>query len=172
MSRRGARGGEEVHGCDRGHQLQDWLGGHPAWLLCAPRPSSRRSCRLSRRETGDLRAYRNRGKADYNRDLSQRRADAVKTYFVTRGVASERLQSIGYGPTRPIANNKTQSGRATNRRTEFRLNQRQRQVASCFTTESTEATEPDRKEERVGGPVRTLPCFPTSVFSVLSVVKS
>ena len=62
-----------------------------------------------------------RGKADYNRDLSQRRADAVKTYFVTRGVASERLQSIGYGPTRPIANNKTQSGRATNRRTEFRL---------------------------------------------------
>ena len=63
----------------------------------------------------------NRGKADYNRDLSQRRADAVKTYFVTRGVASERLQSIGYGLTRPIANNKTQSGRATNRRTEFRL---------------------------------------------------
>ncbi|MGA9655188.1 MAG: OmpA family protein [Polyangia bacterium] len=63
----------------------------------------------------------NRGKADYNRDLSQRRADAVKTYFVTRGIASQRLQSIGYGPTRPIADNKTQSGRATNRRTEFRL---------------------------------------------------
>jgi OOP family OmpA-OmpF porin len=63
----------------------------------------------------------NRGKADYNRDLSQRRADAVKTYFVTRGVASERLQSIGYGLTRPIASNKNQSGRATNRRTEFRL---------------------------------------------------
>jgi OOP family OmpA-OmpF porin len=63
----------------------------------------------------------NRGKAAYNRDLSQRRADAVKTYFVTRGVASQRLQSIGYGHTRPIANNKTQSGRATNRRTEFRL---------------------------------------------------
>jgi OOP family OmpA-OmpF porin len=63
----------------------------------------------------------NRGKADYNRDLSQRRADAVKTYFVTRGIASQRLQAIGYGHTRPIANNKTQSGRATNRRTEFRL---------------------------------------------------
>jgi OmpA-OmpF porin, OOP family len=63
----------------------------------------------------------NRGKADYNRALSQRRADAVKTYFVTRGIASQRLQAIGYGPTRPIADNKTQSGRATNRRTEFRL---------------------------------------------------
>jgi len=63
----------------------------------------------------------NRGKADYNRDLSQRRADSVKTYFVQRGISSTRLQSIGYGPTRPIADNKTQSGRATNRRTEFRL---------------------------------------------------
>ena len=63
----------------------------------------------------------NRGKPDYNRSLSQRRADAVKTYFVQRGIASTRLQAIGYGPTRPIANNKTQSGRATNRRTESRL---------------------------------------------------
>jgi OOP family OmpA-OmpF porin len=63
----------------------------------------------------------NRGKADYNLDLSQRRADSVKTYFVQRGVASARLQAIGYGLTRPIADNKTGSGRATNRRTEFRL---------------------------------------------------
>jgi outer membrane protein OmpA-like peptidoglycan-associated protein len=63
----------------------------------------------------------NRGKADYNRDLSQRRADSVKTYFVQRGISSSRLQSIGYGPTRPIADNRSQSGRATNRRTEFRL---------------------------------------------------
>ena len=63
----------------------------------------------------------NRGKADYNLDLSQRRADSVKTYFVHRGVASARLQAIGYGLTRPIADNKTGSGRATNRRTEFRL---------------------------------------------------
>jgi len=63
----------------------------------------------------------NRGKADYNRDLSQRRAESVKTYFVQRGISSDRLQAIGYGLTRPIADNRTQSGRATNRRTEFRL---------------------------------------------------
>ena len=63
----------------------------------------------------------NRGKADYNRDLSQRRADSVKTYFVQRGIAPDRLQAIGYGLTRPIADNKTSSGRASNRRTEFRL---------------------------------------------------
>ncbi len=62
-----------------------------------------------------------RGKADYNLDLSQRRADSVKTYFVQRQIASGRLQAIGYGLTRPIADNKTSSGRGTNRRTEFRL---------------------------------------------------
>ena len=63
----------------------------------------------------------NKGKADYNRHLSQNRADSVKLYFVSRGVASSRLQSIGYGKDRPIADNSTSSGRATNRRTEFRL---------------------------------------------------
>jgi OOP family OmpA-OmpF porin len=63
----------------------------------------------------------NRGKAEYNLNLSQRRADSVKTYFVQRGIASARLQAIGFGLTRPIADNKTSSGRATNRRTEFRL---------------------------------------------------
>jgi OOP family OmpA-OmpF porin len=63
----------------------------------------------------------NRGKAEYNRNLSQRRADSVKMYFVTRGIASSRLQSVGYGMERPIADNSTSSGRASNRRTEFRL---------------------------------------------------
>ena len=62
-----------------------------------------------------------RGKPDYNRDLSQRRADSVKMYFTSRGIANSRLQSVGYGPTRPIADNKSANGRATNRRTEFRL---------------------------------------------------
>jgi OOP family OmpA-OmpF porin len=62
-----------------------------------------------------------KGKAEYNRNLSQHRADSVKLYFVSRGVASSRLQSIGYGKDRPIADNSTSSGRATNRRTEFRL---------------------------------------------------
>jgi OOP family OmpA-OmpF porin len=63
----------------------------------------------------------NRGKPDHNHDLSQRRADAVRMYFVSRGIAAERLQSIGYGQDRPIAGNRTAAGRARNRRTEFRL---------------------------------------------------
>jgi OOP family OmpA-OmpF porin len=62
-----------------------------------------------------------RGKADYNRDLSQRRADAVKMYFIANGVDASRLTSVGYGLDRPIADNRTESGRSKNRRTEFRL---------------------------------------------------
>ena len=45
----------------------------------------------------------------------------MKLYFVSRGVSSSRLNSIGYGKDRPIADNSTTSGRASNRRTEFRL---------------------------------------------------
>jgi OOP family OmpA-OmpF porin len=62
-----------------------------------------------------------RGRADSNRDLSQRRADAVKTYFIANGIDGARLTSIGYGADRPIADNQNDSGRARNRRTEFRL---------------------------------------------------
>jgi outer membrane protein OmpA-like peptidoglycan-associated protein len=63
----------------------------------------------------------NRGTATYNRNLSQRRADAVRTYFLARGISPARLISIGYGMSRPIAGNQTAAGRARNRRTEFRL---------------------------------------------------
>ena len=63
----------------------------------------------------------NKGGASYNLTLSQHRADSVKMYFVSRGIASSRLTSVGYGKDRPIADNSTSSGRATNRRTEFRL---------------------------------------------------
>jgi OOP family OmpA-OmpF porin len=62
-----------------------------------------------------------RGAADYNRDLSARRAEAVKNYLVSKGIRPERLTSIGYGMDRPISSNKTDAGRARNRRTEFRL---------------------------------------------------
>ncbi len=63
----------------------------------------------------------NKGKPDYNRDLSQKRADAVKAYFVSKGIDAGRLEAVGYGMDRPLASNKTAAGRSKNRRTEFTL---------------------------------------------------
>ncbi len=60
-----------------------------------------------------------RGKADSNRKLSQARAEAVRDYLVKQGVEAARLEAKGFGPDRPVASNKTEKGRATNRRVEF-----------------------------------------------------
>jgi OOP family OmpA-OmpF porin len=63
----------------------------------------------------------NVGKDAYNKELSQKRADAVKQYFVNKGIKAERLTAVGFGMEKPIADNKTKAGKAKNRRTEFRL---------------------------------------------------
>jgi len=60
----------------------------------------------------------NVGPDAYNQKLSQRRADAVKQVLVKDGVAPSRIQSVGYGKTRPVADNATEAGRAINRRVE------------------------------------------------------
>lgn len=62
-----------------------------------------------------------RGSDEFNRDLSQRRADAVKDYLVAKGIAPERLNSVGHGEGSPVGDNATSTGRAKNRRTEFKL---------------------------------------------------
>ena len=61
------------------------------------------------------------GKKAKNIELSQNRADAVKIYLIQGGIASERLESKGYGPEKPIASNKNKKGRALNRRVEINL---------------------------------------------------
>ena len=63
----------------------------------------------------------NVGKYEYNMDLSERRAQAVRTYLINQGVPAERLSAHGYGPDRPIDDNKTKAGRAKNRRVEFNI---------------------------------------------------
>ena len=62
-----------------------------------------------------------RGKDDYNMRLSNARAGSVRQYLTDRGVDPNRLGSIGYGETRPIATNRRRSGRAKNRRVEFHI---------------------------------------------------
>jgi outer membrane protein OmpA-like peptidoglycan-associated protein len=61
----------------------------------------------------------NVGKAKKNTQLSQKRADAVKKYLVSKGVEDARLEAIGFGPDKPIADNATDEGKEANRRVEF-----------------------------------------------------
>jgi len=61
----------------------------------------------------------NVGKADDNKKLSQRRADEVLKYLASRGVDKKRLKSVGYGLTKPVADNATEEGKAKNRRVEL-----------------------------------------------------
>lgn len=60
------------------------------------------------------------GGPGYNTRLSLSRAQAVRTALIKHGVEAERLKAIGYGETRPKADNATLEGRAFNRRVEFR----------------------------------------------------
>lgn len=60
-----------------------------------------------------------RGSDAYNMRLSERRAQTVKNYLVSRGVSPSRLTTRGYGESDPVATNETDSGRAQNRRVEL-----------------------------------------------------
>ncbi|MDR2583616.1 MAG: OmpA family protein [Fibromonadaceae bacterium] len=61
----------------------------------------------------------NVGSADFNQKLSEQRAHAVMQYLIERGVAANRMKAIGYGLTKPVADNKTKEGQARNRRVEL-----------------------------------------------------
>ena len=61
------------------------------------------------------------GKDEYNKKLSQARADEVRSYLIEKGIEPERLVAIGYGEERPIDTNDTDEGRAKNRRVIFEI---------------------------------------------------
>ena len=63
----------------------------------------------------------NVGKEEYNKELSQKRAESVKEYLVGKGISSDRLTAVGYGMEKPLTSNKTKADKAKNRRTEFTL---------------------------------------------------
>jgi OmpA-OmpF porin, OOP family len=60
------------------------------------------------------------GAFDYNIQLSRRRAEAVRQYFVSRGLAN-RFTALGYGATQPLSSDKTKAGLHRNRRIELRV---------------------------------------------------
>lgn len=61
----------------------------------------------------------NVGDSTYNEELSQGRAQSAVDYIISKGIGSKRLRAAGYGPRKPIADNKTKKGRAKNRRVEL-----------------------------------------------------
>ena len=63
----------------------------------------------------------NVGNDEYNLNLSQRRADAVRLYLTSRGLDKIRVSAVGYGESKPVDTNETSDGRANNRRTEFEI---------------------------------------------------
>ncbi len=61
-----------------------------------------------------------RGAEDYNRELSIKRAKSIKEWLVKQGIEDSRLETVGYGESRPVDTNETAEGMANNRRIEFR----------------------------------------------------
>ncbi len=63
----------------------------------------------------------NQGSEKLNKELSQKRAEAVREYLINEGIDGSRLTAKGYGSEQPVATNKTKAGRQKNRRTEFKI---------------------------------------------------
>ena len=83
------------------------------------------------------------GNDKYNKDLSDRRAKAVMDFLVNVGVDEARMEAIGFGEERPIADNESEEGREKNRRVEFNIVARlsQEELAALKAQEAGTATE-------------------------------
>ena len=72
----------------------------------------------------------NIGTAAYNNELSQRRAEAIRSQLIGLGIASERISTVGYGKDFPVAANDTDTNRAINRRVEVVISEPDQMVRS------------------------------------------
>ena len=80
----------------------------------------------------------------YNQKLSVRRAEAVKTYLVSKGVEKNRVYTEGKGEKQPVADNKTAEGRAKNRRVEIEVVGTRGQVSTGYQRFADSKTPPRR----------------------------
>ena len=90
------------------------------------------------------------GSVSYNLNLSQRRAESVKAYLVSKGVSASGLTAKGYGKADPIATNATAEGRAQNRRVDFDVTNTPAHVK----VETKEATDASTEAAKHGEPER------------------
>ncbi|MBE9560650.1 MAG: OmpA family protein [Proteobacteria bacterium] len=61
------------------------------------------------------------GEAGYNQSLSDKRANSVRDYMISEGIAADRMVAKGYGESQPVADNGTRDGRSKNRRVELKI---------------------------------------------------
>jgi outer membrane protein OmpA-like peptidoglycan-associated protein len=94
----------------------------------------------------------NVGKPESNRLLSQQRAESVRAALVQRGVAADRLTAKGYGDTVPVADNRSEAGRAANRRVEVRKTGGELGRATAASTTSTPTAKRAEPEADGGEP--------------------
>lgn len=69
-----------------------------------------------------------KGADDYNLNLSQQRANAVKAYLASKGLVGSRFEIVGMGEAEPVDSNETDTGRANNRRVEFAITANQKMI--------------------------------------------
>jgi OOP family OmpA-OmpF porin len=84
----------------------------------------------------------NVGSADYNKKLSQQRADAVVKWLSSHGIVAGRLASVGIGKDRPLVPNDTELNRALNRRVEFHIDEQEETVKEVVKTTTGEVVKP------------------------------
>ena len=63
----------------------------------------------------------NTGTNEYNQELSEKRAKAVRDFLLSLGVSNDLVSIIGYGSKKPVADNQTEEGKAKNRRVELKF---------------------------------------------------